>query len=63
MEDLLHYPARCRSSISALAKTLSINAETAYAMLLMTAALMDLDPGDDLTLRTVLADCDMEVPA
>lgn len=54
------YPKRCRKSIFILRNEIGINAETAYAMLLMTAALMDLDPEDKEVVNIILQDCGME---
>ena len=34
--------------------------ETAYAMMLMTAALMDMNPDDDEVVHLILQDCGIE---
>lgn len=51
------YPKLIRRNISILCDRLCVDQETAYAMLLMTAALMDLHPEDKEVLRMVLQDC------
>jgi len=45
-----------------LMSRLCTDAQTAYAMILMTAALMDLSPDDDRVAETVLMDCGIESP-
>lgn len=53
----IHYPECCRSNIRRLTGIIGVNAETAYAMMLMTATLMDLHPGDKVVADTILKDC------
>lgn len=52
-----HYPPRCKRNIRTLCERLCTDDATAYSMLLMTAALMDLKPEDDKTVKLVLEDC------
>lgn len=54
------YSERCEKNIRILSKRLGADAETAYAMILMTATLMDLRPEDDEVVRMILCDCGME---
>ena len=51
------YPERCEKSVSKISRLTGTNKDTAYAMLLMTAMLMDLHPEDEDVLRMVLEDC------
>lgn len=51
------YPKECRKSIQRLTDEVGISTETAYAMLMITAVLMDLRPGDEQVLNIVLEDC------
>ena len=55
--DRILYPRKCKRSISRLVNEVGMSAETAYAMMLMTALLMDLDPGDEEVADTILQDC------
>ena len=57
MESLTQYPKACRESIRRITDILGTCAETAYAMILMTAALMDLRPEDDLVVEYIFRDC------
>ena len=54
------YPKRCRKGIHIITEATGMDVETAYAMMLMTAALMDLDPGDYEVVQIVLEDCGLE---
>lgn len=54
------YPANCRRSIRKLTDVLGVSDETAYAMILMTATLMDLRPDDSKVTMLVLQDCGIE---
>ncbi len=60
MDIAIMYPKRCRNSIHRIVDETGIGVETAYAMMLMTAALMDLHPEDEEVLRMVLQDCGVE---
>ena len=61
MNDLSAFPSRCRKSIRKLMRFLCTDAETAYAMMLMTAVLMDLSTDDSEVVNTILTDCSVEV--
>ena len=39
---------------------IGVDIETAYAMILMTAAMMDLRPEDDEVVHIILQDCGIE---
>jgi len=54
------YPKKCRKSIKRIVEEVGASIETAYAMLLMTALLMDLRPEDDEVVRIILQDCGIE---
>lgn len=54
------YPKACRRTISCLMEDIGVDSETAYRMILMTAALMDLKPDDDKVLTIILQDCGLE---
>ena len=58
--SVIMYPKRCRKSIQILTENVGMSVETAYAMMLMTAALMDLHPEDEEVLEMILADCGMD---
>ena len=51
------YPRNCRKNIRKLVSETGVSKDTAYAMLLMTAALMDLNPEDGETVNVILQDC------
>jgi hypothetical protein len=55
------YPKKCRKSIHTIVDEIGASVETAYAMMLMTATLMDLRPEDDEVLHMILKDCGVEV--
>lgn len=59
--NLLIYPERYRKSIQKLSDRIGTSPETAFAMMLMTATLMDLRPEDDEVVHIILKDCGMEV--
>ena len=63
MDEATMYPRNCRRNIRTLMNRLSTDAGTAYAMMLMTAALMDLSPDDDKVTDMILEDCRVEVSA
>lgn len=54
------YPERYDKNVRTLSRRLNADEETAYAMMLMTAALMDLRPEDDDVVRMILCDCGLE---
>ena len=60
MNPTIMYPKRCRKGIQTLTDSVGMSIETAYAMMLMTAALMDLDPGDETVVHIILQDCGIE---
>lgn len=60
MDAMLIYPKRCRQSIRTLTNEIGVSVETAYAMMLMTATLMDLRPEDDQVVHIILQDCGIE---
>ena len=60
MDSAIAYPARCRRSIRRIMNEIGTSPETAYAMMLMTATLMDLRPEDDLVVDTIMKDCGIE---
>lgn len=51
------YPLRCLKSIRRITKALGVDMETAYSMMLMNSALMDLQPEDDAIVDMILEDC------
>lgn len=57
MEKMLLYPRKCRENIRRLSNEIGTSPETTYMMMLMTAALMDLDPGTDEVADIILEDC------
>ena len=57
MNKEIMYPRVCKANILRLVNEIGIPAETAYAMMLMTAALMDLHPGDSEVADMILEDC------
>ena len=57
MGELRYYPRRCRKGINRLMYMLATDSETAYAMIKMTAMLMDLDLDDEKVVDTILMDC------
>lgn len=48
---------KCKKSVRRISEIVRTDEETAYAMVLMTALLMDLRPDDDEVLEMVLKDC------
>ena len=60
MDVTIMYPKNCRNSIRRIVSEVGASVETAYAMLLVTAALMDLRPDDDDVLHIILQDCGIE---
>ena len=63
MDVAIMYPKNCRRSIHRIMDEVGAGPETAYAMMLMTAALMDLHPEDEKVLNIILQDCGVEVEA
>ena len=60
MDGTTLYPRNCRKGIRRIVDEIGASIETAYAMMLMTAALMDLQPGDDDVVHMILQDCGIE---
>lgn len=60
MDTAIMYPKKCRKNIYRIVEEVGTSEETAYAMMLMTAALMDLQPEDDEVLHMILQDCGIE---
>ena len=54
------YPKHCRKTICRLIEELGTDSETAYRMILTTAALMDLHPEDERVMFIILQDCGVE---
>jgi len=61
MDIAIMYPKKCRKSLNLLVNEIGVSIETAYAMMLMTATLMDLHPEDDEVANIILKDCGIEV--
>lgn len=57
MSAVNSYPKKCRWNIHRLMDEIGVPAETAYGMILLTAALMDLDPEDEQVTDMILEDC------
>ena len=57
MSDTRYYPRRCRKGINRLMHMLSTDSDTAFAMIRMTATLMDLDLDDEKVVDIILMDC------
>jgi hypothetical protein len=58
MKDItIMYPRHCRKNIRRLVTEIGVPPETAYAMMLMTAMLMDLKPEDEQVADMILEDC------
>ena len=60
MDVTIMYPKNCRQSIRRIVNEVGASVETAYAMMLTTAALMDLRPEDGEVLHIILSDCGIE---
>lgn len=52
-----NFPKPCRENINTITTAFRTDAETAYAMMLMTATLMDLCPADPKVAEIILDDC------
>ena len=55
------YPKACRKTIFRLMDEIGVDSETAYRMILTTAAMMDLHPDDEKIEHIILEDCGVEV--
>lgn len=60
MDTAIMYPKPCRKNIHTIVDEVGASEETAYAMMLMTATLMDLNPEDDEVLHMIFQDCGIE---
>lgn len=60
MDTAIMYPRKCRKNIHTIVNEIGASEETAYAMMLMAATLMDLRPEDDEVLHIILQDCGVE---
>lgn len=56
MPTLADYPETCRQSIKVISDSLKTDYQTAYAMMLLEAALYDLYPSDNEVLNIILDD-------
>lgn len=56
-DSTIMYPKKCRKNITRLREAIGTPPETAYAMMLLTATLMDLNPYDDEVADMILEDC------
>lgn len=57
MTSITAFPEACRANVETITSNVSTDEKTAYAMLLMTATLMDLCPADPQVARIILDDC------
>lgn len=57
MDPTTIYPKNCRKNINRIVNAIGASVETTYAMMLMTAMLMDLQPEDDAVADMILEDC------
>ena len=63
MDNIDVFPVRYRKNIRRLVRMLNTDAETAFSMMVMTAALSDLRPDDSKVVDYILMDCGVEVEA
>ena len=56
-DPTIMYPKSCRKNIRRIVNAIGASVETTYAMMLMTAMLMDLQPEDDAVADMILEDC------
>ena len=59
MDVISNYPEKCRKSIRRLVSAVGMSAETAYSLLLLHAALMDLYPEDSEVVEIILSDSEI----
>ena len=57
MKSGIIYPKESRNNITRIMNALGVSPETAYAMMIMTAMLMDLHPEDSEVADMILEDC------
>ena len=55
--DTIMYPEKCRKNLNRISVLTGAGIETVYAMMLMTAMLMDLRPEDEKVAEMILEDC------
>lgn len=60
MNAMTAYPKKFRDSIQRIVNEIGAAPETAFAMMLMTSALMDLRPEDEQVVHIILQDCGIE---
>ena len=63
MKEIDVFPKQYRKNIKRLVNMLNTDAETAFSMIVMTAALSDLNPDDSKVVDYILMDCGLEVEA
>ena len=51
------YSESCKRLIRKITSAVPVSEDMAYSMMLMTAALMDLQPDDDAVAQMILEDC------
>ena len=51
------FPEPCRNNIKEIISNIMTDAQTAYAMILLTATLMDLCPADPKVAEIIIDDC------
>lgn len=52
-----YYPEPCRENMETIMNNVKTDAQTTYAMILMTATLMDLQPSDPKVAEIIMDDC------
>ena len=57
MDHTILYPKASRKNINRIVRNIGVSVETAYAMMLLTATLMDLRPEDEEVSDMILEDC------
>lgn len=57
MDQTILYPKASRKNIKRIVNAIGVSVETAYAMMLLTATLMDLQPEDTEVSDMILEDC------
>lgn len=55
--DIKNYPERYRKNMRTVMSAIQTDAETTMTVMLMTAALMDLNPDDPKVAEIILDDC------
>ena len=56
MKTLEAFPENCQWSVKTVSEKLKTDYETAYAMIVLNALLMDLYPSDTVVVRIILED-------